>query len=123
MVYAVEGPTIVEGGYTYPAVKEDGVWIADAYLHDPAVLPHQVPGDLNLLFPKAVAAEEFPEVPEETDVLEQNGVRNTFKVGQASELHSGTAGNGEFCDSVGSSVLPEEHHRSDIPSLFYVHID
>ena len=117
MVYAVEGPTIVEGGYTYPAVKEDGVWIADAYLHDPAVLPHQVPGDLNLLFPKAVAAEEFPEVPEEKDALEQYGIRDVLENEQASELHHGTAGNGEFCDSVGSGALHEEHPSSCIHSL------
>ena len=63
-----------------------------------------------------MAAEEFPEVPEETDVLEQNGVRDIFKGNQVSELHRGTAGNGEFCDSVGSDALREEHFSSCIHS-------
>ena len=81
------------------------------------MLPHQVPGDLNLLFPKAVAAEEFPEVPEEKDALEQYGIRDVLENEQVSELHRGTAGNGEFCDSVGSHALHEEHFSSCIHSL------
>ena len=44
--------------------------VADAYIHDDTVLPHQVPGDINLLFPRAEAAPEFPEVPELRDTLE-----------------------------------------------------
>ena len=108
MLYTADGPTVVENGYTYPAVQQDGVWIADAYMHDPAVLPHQIPGDLNLLFPKAVAAEEYPEVPEEADIMEHIGLR---------ELEKGIAGNTakgeskaifeEFCDSVGSLTLSD----------------
>ena len=101
MIYTVEGPTIVEQGYTYPAVKEDGVWIADAYLHDPTVLPHQVPGDLNLLFPKAVAAEEFPEMPENPDLMEQLGMQGIFKEQQVPEVYDEVHGCEEFCDSVG----------------------
>ena len=70
MLYEAQGPTIHQGGYTYPAANVDGVMVADAYLKDGEVLPHQVPGDINLLFPRAVAAPEFPENPEPQDSLE-----------------------------------------------------
>ena len=71
MLYKASGPTVQQGGYTYPAANVDGVMVADAYVHDDEVLPHQVPGDLNLLFPRAVAAPEFPEISEPQDTLEK----------------------------------------------------
>ena len=109
MVYAVEGPTIVENGYTYPATQEDGVWIADAYLHDLTVLPHQVPGDLNLLFPKAVAAEEYPEIQETADAMERIGMREVEKSMIGRDVDGRVVGDSEeFCDSIGSIVISSE---------------
>ena len=70
MLYELSGPTVSQGGYTYPATVIDGALVADAYLHDDTVLPHQVPGNLDLLFPQATAAPEFPECPELPDPIE-----------------------------------------------------
>ena len=74
MIYSTQGPTISQEGYVYPATTVDGILVAEAYLHDDSVLPHQVPGNIDLLFPKAVAAPEFPEIPELQDPLEVSPV-------------------------------------------------
>ena len=69
MVYALEGPMIREDGYLYSAAKVNGTLIADAYIHDESVLPHQVPGDPDVFFPKARAAEPYPEEEEIPDAM------------------------------------------------------
>ena len=69
MVYALEGATVREDGYLYPAAQIDGILLADAYIHDESVLPHQVPGNLHVLFPKARAAEPYPEEEEIPDAM------------------------------------------------------
>ena len=40
---------------------------------DEKVLPHCAPGDVNLLFPRAQAREDFSEVHEPVDELERRG--------------------------------------------------
>ena len=77
MRHGVQGgrASIEEDGYLYPATNLDGVMIAEAYLHDDSRLPHQIPGDLNALFPKARAAEPYPEVEEVPDQMEAMGLR------------------------------------------------
>ena len=47
----------------------------EASLHDGRVLPHQVLGDLEAMFPRAIAGEEEPEEPEAKDKLEERGLR------------------------------------------------
>ena len=73
MVYAVQGDTVEQDGYRYPAVEVDGVAVAEAYLHDERYLPHLIQGDLNELFPRALAAPELPEQEELPDALEKRG--------------------------------------------------
>ena len=45
----------------------------ESHLHDERVLPHQVLGDLEAMFPRAIAGEEEPEEPEAKDELEERG--------------------------------------------------
>ena len=74
MVYAIQGPTIERDGYVYPATTDDdGSLLPEAYLHDPRLLPHQVPGGLERLFPRVLACDELEEESEEEDWLERNG--------------------------------------------------
>ena len=45
----------------------------EAHLHDERVLPHQVLGDLEAMFPREIAGKEEPEEPEAKDKLEERG--------------------------------------------------
>ena len=79
MLYAVRGDKILQDGYEYPAVAVDmgnGCFekVAEAYLHDDRRLPHEIGGDINLLFPKARAAEALRETEERADPLETRGL-------------------------------------------------
>ena len=78
IVYGLTGDTVTQDGYTYPATtvetSDGGVEkVADAYLHDARKLPHEIMGDLNLLFPRAHAAPALEEVEELKDALEERG--------------------------------------------------
>ena len=84
MVYEVDGPQLVVDGHVYPATEWEGTLVPEAYLHDGRVLPHLVNGDLALLFPRVVAAEELEEVEEAKDWLEE--VHNkTLEAGRQKE--------------------------------------
>ena len=79
MLYSVTGDKIVQDGYEYPAVMIDvgnGCLekVAEAYLHDDRRLPHEINGDINMLFPKAHAAEALAETAELADPLETRGL-------------------------------------------------
>ena len=66
--------TICQDGWAYPAVElaeSGGQRVPEAHLHDERVLPHQVLGDLEAMFPRAIAGEEEPEEPEARDKLEE----------------------------------------------------
>ena len=71
-VYAIESPVEHEGKL-YPGAWHDGQYVADAYLQPEGMLPHCLGGDLDLMFPRAVAGEELKEVEEAVDPLEQRG--------------------------------------------------
>lgn len=45
----------------------------EAYLHPAGTLPHFLEGDLDAMFPRAVASKELDEVKEEDGPLEQRG--------------------------------------------------
>ena len=45
----------------------------EARLHDEQVLPHQIRGDLEAMFPRAIAGEEEHEEPQARDLLEERG--------------------------------------------------
>ena len=45
----------------------------EAHLHDERVLPHQILGNLDAIFPRAIAGEEELEEPERLDALEERG--------------------------------------------------
>ena len=69
------GPNhILQDGCAYESVTADGVCVPDARRHDIRSLPHQQSGDLNLLFPRAVAADELPETEEQLDRFEARGM-------------------------------------------------
>ena len=77
-VYELEGDMMVHDGYEYPVALIEGPdgsmeRVPDAYLHDVRQLPHEIPGDINVLFPKAHAADALQECPEEPDSLEARG--------------------------------------------------
>ncbi len=72
MAYEVERP-IEHNGRVYPGAWADGELVADAYLHPAEMLPHHIAGDLDDLFPRAVAAPELEETPEDGDDLEERG--------------------------------------------------
>ncbi len=74
LVYQAPNPVEHEGR-VYPGTWHEGEYIADAYLHPEDVLPHMIDGDLNELFPLAVAAPELEEMREEEDLLEERGRR------------------------------------------------
>ena len=71
MLYSVDGMRIEHGGYVYPGVDFEGEPVADGFLHDERMLPHQIPGDIAALFPRIVAAEAKEEESEEEDWLER----------------------------------------------------
>ena len=47
--------------------------VPEAHLHDERVLPHQILGNLEAIFPRAIAGEEELEEPERLDALEERG--------------------------------------------------
>ena len=90
MVYDPVGPTIEVDGYTYPTVKVEGLLVAEAYLHNDAILPHQVRGNLLQFFSRAQVADVFSE--EEVgleDALEEFGRRRGANLGSASQGRRG----------------------------------
>ena len=67
---------ICQDGWEYPAVVLEefgGQKVPEAYLHDERVLPHQILGNLEGIFPRAIAGEEELEEPENRDALEERG--------------------------------------------------
>ena len=67
---------ICQDGWAYPAVVLEefgGQKVPEAHLHDERVLPHQVLGNLEAIFPRAIAGEEELEEPERLDALEERG--------------------------------------------------
>jgi hypothetical protein len=73
--YAVKGPIVVRDGHKNAAVKYEGESLLEAYLHDESRLPHQLTGNLAVLFPRAVVPPELEEVPELADWLEARADR------------------------------------------------
>ena len=71
-VYAVESPVEHEGRL-YSGAWHAGRYVADAYLQPEGVLPHCLAGNLDAMFPRAVAGEECKEAEEEADPLEDRG--------------------------------------------------
>ena len=73
MVYEVVGQTIERDGHSYPMVRYEHEGEVDALpkanVHDNRLLPHQLGGDLAVLFPRAIAAEELQEELEQDDWL------------------------------------------------------
>ncbi len=106
----------VEGNYcccwicTYPGVHLEGELVADAYLHDERRLPHTIGGDLNDLFPVAVAGPEIEETAEPKDELEKRGTA----VGEAGPRERGDASamarvsfrGGNISESLEGSAFP-----------------
>ena len=74
MRYTVGEMTENRDGYKYPSVRieDEGHPLPDAFLHDEAVLPHMIPGNLLMMFPRVYAAKD-PEggVVEAADWLEK----------------------------------------------------
>ncbi len=68
-----EGRTMTRDGYVYKAVQYEDMLVPEAYMHDEKRLPHRQDGDLALLFPQAVAAQEPEDVIERMDWLEARG--------------------------------------------------
>ena len=69
-----EADVICKDGWAYRAVEIlDWGWqrVPEAYLHDERVLPHQVFGDLEAIFPRAIAGKEELEEREALDGLEE----------------------------------------------------
>ena len=67
---------ICQDGWAYPAVVLEefgGQKVPEAHLHDERVLPHQILGNLEAIFPRAIAGEEELEEPERLDALEERG--------------------------------------------------
>ena len=95
-VYPLDGPTVEVDGHVYPAVEWEGQLVPEAYLHCGRVLPHQVPGDLALLFPRVVAGDERPEDSEDDDWLEHKGLQEAAGAadGEGAPAGGPTAGAG-----------------------------
>ena len=67
---------VCQDGWAYPAVVLEefgGQKVPEAHLHDERVLPHQILGNLEATFPRAIAGEEELEEPEHPDALEERG--------------------------------------------------
>ena len=76
---------VCQDGWAYPAVVLEefgGQKVPEAHLHDERVLPHQVLGNLEAIFPRAIAGEEELEEPERADALEERG----RSIGQLSKV-------------------------------------
>ena len=68
--------TVCQDGWAYPAVELEesgGQKVPEARLHDDRVLPHQIRGDLEAMFPRAIAGEEEHEEPPARDSFEEWG--------------------------------------------------
>ena len=68
--------TVCQDGWAYPAVElaeSGGQKLQEAQRNDERVLPHQIRGDLEALFPRAIAGEEEHEEPPARDSLEERG--------------------------------------------------
>ena len=114
MRYDPIGPTIEMDGFTYPAVKVDGLLVAEAYLHNDAILLRQVQGDLSLLFPRAQVADAFPEEAELGDVLEQFGRRRGADIGSAVPLTVQPKSSSEEAavqSGIPGAALPQERNH------------
>ena len=75
-VEAEAADTICQDGWAYPAVElaeSGGQRVPEGRLHDEQVLPHQIRGDREAMFPRAIAGEEEHEEPQARDVLEEWG--------------------------------------------------
>ena len=67
---------VCQDGWAYPAMilEEFGRQkVPEAHLHDERVLPHQILGNLEATFPRAIAGEEELEEPVRPDALEERG--------------------------------------------------
>ena len=114
MMYDPIGTTIEVDGFTYPAVKVDGLLVAEAYLLNAAILPRQVQGDLSLLFPRAQVADAFPEEEELEDVLEQFGRRRGADIGSAVPLTVQPKSSSEEAavqSGIPGAALPQERNH------------
>ena len=69
-VRPIVGEAFEQDGYRYPVATWEGEKVPEAFLHDERVLPHQIVGGLERLFPRVVACTETIEVPEVQDWLE-----------------------------------------------------
>ena len=83
LVYEVENP-VDQDGRLYPGVLHDGEYVAEAYRHPEELLPHQIQGELDDLFPRAIAPPVLEERDEETDEMEVRGTA----IGRGSEAKS-----------------------------------
>ena len=83
MVYAKRGAFLEQDGFLYPVGDYEGTIVPEAYLHDASQLPHLIGGDLRLLFPRAVPAEERDELAEEADWLEERATAARLPVREA----------------------------------------
>ena len=77
-IYEAQGDRMIQDGYEYMVATVEGPEgqlerVPEAYLHDTRQLPHEIPGDINVLFPKAYAADALQECPEKIDPLEARG--------------------------------------------------
>ena len=96
-------------GFFYQVGDYEGEAVPEAYLHDARQLPHLIGGDLRLLFPRAVAADELDELPEEPDWLEQRDKLSREEIVES--LHADTKvtqayGHALTADSCQSVVRP-----------------
>ena len=81
MVRQIEDGGFERDGYLYPTVEWEGERLPEAFPHDPRVLPHQVKGGLERLFPRVAACGELPEVKQETGWLEEKGLQGLDAAG------------------------------------------
>ena len=109
MVHSTAGPTMEQEGFFYQVGDYEGEAVPEAYLHDASQLPHLIGGELRLLFPRAVAAEEPDELPEGPDWLEQRDKLSREEIVES--LHADTkvtqaSGHALTADSCQSVVRP-----------------
>ena len=76
LVDGVDGDSVERDGFLYPKVlftHSDGLvdTLPDAYWHDKRVLPHQVEGEIERVFPRILVADAIDEESDEEDWLEQ----------------------------------------------------
>ena len=81
MVRQIEDGGFERDGYLYPTVEWEGERLPEAFPHDPRVLPHQVKGGLERLFPRVVACKELQEIGQSEDWLEIRGLKGLAVAG------------------------------------------